>query len=80
MAKLDSSVYDGGGTDNTVALQALLDSVAELHHLHVIMDGATLVTGLKIHTNTTIECLNRDCGFFLAGGSDCSIIQNDTVS
>ena len=76
VAKLDSSVYDGGGTDDTEALQALLDSAAERGHLHLIMDGAALVSGLKIHSNTTIECPNRDCGFFLADGSDCSVIEN----
>ena len=76
VAALDSNVYTGGGTDDTQALQALLDSAAERGHLHVIMDGAALIRGLKIHSNTTIECLNRDCGFFLADGSDCSVIEN----
>ena len=76
VAKLDSNVYDGGGTDDTEALQALLDRAPELGHLHVVMDGAALITGLKIRSNTTIECLNRDCGFFLADGSDCSVVEN----
>lgn len=75
-AKLDSSVYEGGGTDDTEALQKLLDSAVGRGRLHVVMDGAALVRGLKIHSNTTIECLDRDCGFFLADGSDCAVIEN----
>ena len=75
-AALDSNVYTGGGTDDTAALQALLDSAPERGHLHIIMNGAALIRGLKIHSNTTIECLNRDCGFFLADGSNCAVVQN----
>ncbi|MBQ4574814.1 MAG: hypothetical protein IJA85_06400 [Clostridia bacterium] len=76
VAKLDSNVYTGGGTDDTAAIQALLDTAPERGHLHVIMDGAALVRGIKVHSNTTIECLNRDCGFFLADDSNCAVIEN----
>jgi hypothetical protein len=75
-AKLDSDVINGGGTDDTEVLQAVLDSVEELGGLRLVMDGAALVTGLHIHSNTTIECLNQTCGMFLAGQSNCSILQN----
>ena len=27
------------------------------------MDGAGLITGLDVKSNTTIECLSKDCGF-----------------
>ncbi len=79
VAKLDSNVYTGGGTDDTAALQAILDRVPEWGGLHLIMDGAALVTGLRVHSNTTIECLNKDCGFFLKSGSNCAIIRNADI-
>ncbi len=75
-AKLDSSVIDGGGTDDTDAIQAILDKAPEWGGLHLVMDGAALVRGLDVYSNTTIECENKDCGFFLASDSNRSIIQN----
>ena len=65
-AKLDSDVTKGGGTDNTALIQGILDRAPQLGSLKLVVDGAILVTGLKVHSNTTIECLNRACGFFLA--------------
>ncbi|MHB0998558.1 MAG: glycosyl hydrolase family 28 protein [Armatimonadota bacterium] len=75
-AKLDSNVIDGGGTDDTEILQAILDKAPEWGGLHLIMDGAALVSGLEVHSDTTIECENKSCGFFLASGMNRSIIQN----
>jgi hypothetical protein len=75
-AKLDSNVITGGGTDDTKALQDLLNKALVWGGLHLIMDGAALITGLKIHSNTTIECLNKDCGFFLKGQSNCTVVEN----
>lgn len=75
-AKLDSDVYTGGGTDDTAALQAILDKAPEWGGLRLIMDGAALVKGLKLHSNTTIECMNKCCGFYLADNSDCAVITN----
>lgn len=75
-AKLDSSVIDGGGTDDTEVLQAILNKAPEWGGLHLIMDGAALIRGLEIHSNTTIECENKDCGFFLASGVNRSIVEN----
>jgi len=75
-AALDSNVYSGGGADDTAALQALLDKAPEWGGLHLIMNGAALVSGLRIHSNTTIECLNRDCGFFLKARSNNAVIEN----
>ncbi len=77
---LDSNVMTGGGTDQTDALQALLDKALEWGAVTLIMDGAALVRGLKLHSNTTIECLNQDCGFFLADGSNCAVVTNATPS
>jgi len=75
-AKLDSNVMSGGGNDDTAALQAALDQAPTLGHLHLVMDGAALVRGLTIYSNTTIECPNPACGFFLADGANCTILQN----
>ena len=76
VATLTSNVYTGGGQDDTAALQAVLDRAATEGGIHLIMDGAALVRGLRVYSNTTIECLNRDCGFFLAPDANCSIITN----
>lgn len=75
-AKLDSNVLTGGGTDDTEILQQILNRAGELGNIHLVMDGAALIRGLVVHSNTTIECFNRDCGFFLADSSDQHIIRN----
>ncbi len=75
-AKLDSNVLTGGGTDDTAALQAVLEQAPKLGRLILVMDGAALVHGLTIYSNTTIECLNQSCGFFLAEGANRAILQN----
>ncbi|MFZ4768384.1 MAG: hypothetical protein ACOYMN_25845, partial [Roseimicrobium sp.] len=77
-AKLDSDVTKGGGTDNTALIQSILDRAPKLGTLKLIVDGPILVTGLKVHSNTTIECLNRACGFFLADNSNRPLIANAT--
>jgi hypothetical protein len=75
-AKLDSDVNKGGGTDDTALIQAILDRAPKLGSLRLIVDGAILVKGLKVHSNTTIECLTSDCGFFLADHVDQPIVRN----
>ena len=75
-AHLDSNVISGGGTDDTDILQAILNKAPVWGGLHLIMDGAALIRGLEIHSNTTIECQNKDCGFFLMSGMNRSIVQN----
>ena len=75
VAKLDSNVYTGGGTDDTVALQAVLDKAKdEQVGVYLIMDGAALVSHLDLYSNTTIECLNKDCGFFQKAQSNNSVV------
>lgn len=76
IAALDSDVFIGGGTDDTEALQAALDTALTDGGVHLVMDGAALVRGLKLHSNTTIECLSPDCGFYLADGSNCAVVTN----
>lgn len=74
IAKLDSNIHTGGGTDDTAALQAVLDEAGEDLSVHLVIDGVALVTGLRVHSNTTIECLNRECGFFLAPHSNQPVL------
>ena len=73
-AVLDSNVYTGGGTDDTAALQFILDKAPVWGGLHLVMDGAALISGLRIHSNTTIECMNKDCGFFLKSGANNAVV------
>lgn len=77
-AKLDSDVTKGGGTDDTTLIQSILDRAPKLGSLKLIVDGPILVTGLKVHSNTTIECLNRACGFYLADNSNRPLMANAT--
>jgi len=75
-ARLDSDVIAGGGTDDTAALQAVLDKAPALGSLHLVVDGAALVRGLDVHSHTTITCLNASCGFFLAPQSNRAVLRN----
>lgn len=75
-ALLDSDVYKGGGTNQTDVLQAILDKALDWGSLHLIMDGAALVDGLKVYANTTIECVNPACGFFLDNNCNEALLRN----
>jgi hypothetical protein len=77
-AKLDSDVTKGGGTEDTALIQSILDRAPKLGSLKLVVDGAILVKGLKVHSSTTIECLNRACGFYLADNSNRPLIANAT--
>ena len=76
IACLNSNVHTGGGTDVTEKLQDFLDKAPEYGGVHLVMDGAALVRGLKIHSNTPIEGVNSDCGFFMADYANRPIISN----
>ncbi|TLS53905.1 hypothetical protein FE782_00675 [Paenibacillus antri] len=76
VATLDSNVFTGGGTNVTRQLQEVLDRAKSDGGVHLVMDGVALVSGLVVHSNTTIECLTKDCGFFLDDQSNCSIVIN----
>ncbi len=76
IAVLNSNVQTGGGTDVTKEIQAVLDKAPVHGGVHLIMDGAALVHGLKLHSDTVIECLSPDCGFFMADYSNRPIISN----
>ena len=64
----------------TEQIQNLLDIAKTEGGVHLIMDGAALVSHLKIYDNTTIECLTKDCGFYQKDGSDNSIVTNGVAS
>lgn len=61
----DTDIYKGGGADRTKEIQAILDTAVEKGGLHLIVDGAYTTDTLKVHSHTTIECVNELCGFFL---------------
>ncbi len=75
-AKLDSNVETGGGTDDTAIIQAVLDKAVQWGSLHLIMDGAALTAGLRVHSNTTIQCLNQACGFFHKANTNKPVLAN----
>ncbi|MBR4748230.1 MAG: hypothetical protein IK083_01480 [Abditibacteriota bacterium] len=78
--RLDSNVILGGGTDDTRALQALLDKALVDGRVHLVLDGAALTTGLTVHSNTTIECPDASCGLYLADHADNFLITNSGKS
>ena len=62
-AVLDSDVIHGGGTDDTAVLQSILDRARDkTQGVRLIVDGAALVRGLKVYSNTTIE---SGCGLWI---------------
>lgn len=76
VAALDSDIVSGGGTDDTAALQAILDTASSIDHLHLIINGVALISGLDIKSNTTISALNGG-GFYLKNGGDRAALRND---
>ncbi len=80
-AKLDSCVLNGGGTDDTAILQGFFDTAKDgKTSICLIMDGAALITGIKVYSNTTIRCIDDNCGFYLKDGSNCPVITNGNHS
>ncbi|NLF84696.1 MAG: hypothetical protein GX571_01135 [Lentisphaerae bacterium] len=79
-ARLDSDVHQGGGSDDTKVLQQALDRAGVGRPLELIMDGAALVRGLRLHSDTTIRCLDRACGFYLADGANEPVVRNATYA
>jgi len=74
-AALDSDLLNGGGTDDTAALQSVLDRAANGTPVHLVIDGPALVGGLNVYGNTTIEGINNG-GLYLKDGSSRAIIRN----
>ncbi len=78
--EFDTDIIKGGGVPQTKDIQKVLDFAASWGALHLIVDGAVTTERLKVHSNTTIECLNSDCGFYLADNSDVSLFENANPS
>ena len=74
-ARLDSDVRTGGGHDDTAPLQAALDQ-ARSGPLELVMDGPALISGLTLHSHTTIRCVSPACGFFLKKQSNRPLLIN----
>lgn len=74
-AILNSDLIQGGGTDDTVALQSVLDRAADGKPIHLIIDGRALVRGLNVHGKTTLECIHGG-GLYLKNGSSRTIVRN----
>lgn len=74
-AALDSDLNNGGGSDDTTRLQAVLDQAKTGKPVHLLVDGAALVTGLTLYSNTTLECAQGG-GLFLKTGSNRAILRN----
>lgn len=74
-AKLDTDLLKGGGTDDTAALQRVLDRAANGTPLHLIIDGPALVSGLEVYGNTTIE-FTTEAGLYLKDHSSRAILRN----
>jgi hypothetical protein len=74
-AHLDSNLQTGGGTDDTLTLQRILNSATSSKPLRLIIDGPALVSGLNVSGATTIEC-SAGAGFYLKDGSSRAVIRN----
>jgi len=64
-----------GGTDDTAALQTVLDRGSTGKPVHLVVDGVALVSGLNVYGNTTIECVDGG-GLYLKDNSKRAIIRN----
>ena len=74
-AALNTDLRAGGGTDDTSTLQAVLNRAKNGAPVHLVIDGAALVSGLNAYGNTIIECINGG-GLYLKEGSSRAIIRN----
>jgi hypothetical protein len=86
-AMLDSNTAwgGGGGTDDTVVLQAAVDLLGILAPITggtLDIDGAALISapGLKVPSNVTLRCANKTSGVFMANGSNCHMVTNSNFT
>jgi hypothetical protein len=75
-AALNSNLTTGGGTDDTMKIQALLN-VANTSGkpTRVIIDGPALVGALNVYSNTTIRCTDGG-GFYLKNSTNRALLRN----
>lgn len=68
-AFLNSNIDTGGGTDDTAALQAILDTAPTRGRLEMVIDDVALISApLRLRNNTTIRCVHGG-GVFLANNA-----------
>lgn len=72
---LDSNLDTGGGTDDTAALQAVLDSAPTKGTLRLVIEKPALITGLRVASNTIIQ-FHKGAGVFLKSGSHKAMLTN----
>jgi hypothetical protein len=74
-ASLDSNLATGGGHDDTLKLQSVLDRAKSGQGVHLVIDGPALISGLNIYSHTTIEC-TAGAGLFLKDNANRSMVRN----
>jgi hypothetical protein len=74
-AHLNTDLMKGGGADDTPIIQKLLDRAKSGESIHVIVDGAALVSGLDLYSNTLFECTPGG-GLYLKDHSSRAILRN----
>ncbi len=85
---VNSSVFSGGGTDDSACVQGLLNTINAAGGGTLVQDGASLIsavnvpggstgqtTALQIGPNTTLECTVGG-GFYLANSSNVTMLGN----
>lgn len=72
---LDANLTTGSGTDDTAALQAILNLATVMGRLEIVLDGPALVSGLLVYSNTIFRFLNG-AGLFLKSGSTVPCVMN----
>lgn len=73
---LNSDPYNGGGTDDSVPLQAALN-LATAKGYQFVMDGTSLVsTSIVVHSNTKLKFLPGQ-GLFMAPHANWPVLVND---
>ncbi len=75
-ATADSDVINGGGTNCTEKVQAVLDMAKTGGGLFVTVDGGFLTGTLTIYSHTTLFCPNEACGFYLKDDTNAPLIKN----
>jgi hypothetical protein len=78
-ASLDSNLATGGGHDDTLILQNVLDRAKSGHAVQLVIDGPALVSGLNVYGHTTIEC-TAGAGLYLKDNANRAMLRNGNRS
>lgn len=76
----DADLSEGStfGPNNTAVIQKIVD-IALNHRVTIYRDEKYSVTGLKIHSNTTIV-VSQGCGSILRTNTNASLLENSNFS